>query len=223
MNDNTIRHTRRTIIAAMTLPLLPKGAFATGSEVPIAPCSFPFDASKSGTILDEQFRVTVHRNYIFVLEFHHVGGDDGKRVQALVGDGSYRYFTKESADTDHPVYPHSEFPNTLAGMQKRDEAVRAGTLVMRSASPGVVIPIRIRVSTVSDQTSEIVEDETIKTAGAFAGGAGRIKRMLTVVALKPDLYRIQANTMQDSPRFTSVPISLGITYHSKEMPLSPTR
>jgi hypothetical protein len=62
-------------------------------------------------------------------------------------------------------------------------------------------------------------DETISTLGHISGGNGRIGRMITVEALKPGLYRLEANTTQDSPRFATVPIKLGITYHPNTLPL----
>ena len=222
MSENYRLTNRRTMISLLSLfPWFSKFAFAAGSDLPTAPCSFPFDASRMGTALDIQFRVKTYRNYIFTLAFHHKGGEDGKRVMKLVGDGDFKYFTKESADTDHPVPP--EAPNTLAGAKQVQEGVRTGEIVTRATDFSGAIPIYIRVSRADSQALEVMTDETIKTLEVFAYAGGRIDRMITVVALKPGLYRLQANTTQDSPRFATVPIGLGVTYHSNTLPLPLTK
>jgi len=160
-----------------------------------------------------QFRVKDYRNYIFTLEFHHQGGDEGKRVLQLVGDGAEQYFTRESADTDHPVHP--VLPHTLAGMKQRDAGLRTGEIVTRPTDFSGAVPVHIRISRSDTQAPEVMADDTIKTLGHISGGNGRIDRMITVEALKPGLYRLQANTTQDSPRFAGIPIKLGITYNAK--------
>jgi hypothetical protein len=143
MSENYRLKTRRTMISLLGLfPWLSKFAFAAGSELLMAPCSFPFDASRLGTALDVQFRVNVYRNYIFTLEFHHNGGEDATRVNELVGNGNYKYFTQESADSDHPVPP--EAPNTLEGVKQVQEGVRAGKVVTRATDFRGAIPIHIR-------------------------------------------------------------------------------
>ncbi|MDR3410204.1 MAG: DUF5625 family protein [Formivibrio sp.] len=218
MNEGQIFKTRRTLIFVMGLfPWLLKNASAVGPEISTAPCSFPFDASQNGSVLDVQFRVKDYRNYIFTLEFHHQGGDEGMRVLQLVGDGTYKLYTRESADTDHPATP--VVPNTVEGVQRVNEGLRTGEFVRRPTDFSGAIPIHLRISRSDSQALEIITDETIQTLGHFAGGGGSIDRMITVEALKPGLYRLQANTTQDSPRFVGIPIKLGITYNAKAMPL----
>ena len=221
MSENYRSTNRRTMISLLSLfPWLSKFAFAAGSYLPTAPCSFPFDASRIGTALDVQFRVKTYRNYIFTLAFHHKGGEDGKRVMKLVGDGDFKYFTRESADTDHPILVTA--PN-LDAANKRDAGLRTGEVVTRATDFSGEIPIHIRVSKADSPSVEFMTDETIKTLEVFAYAGGRIDRMITVVALKPGLYRLQANTTQDSPRFATVPIGLGVTYHSNTLPLPLTK
>jgi Domain of unknown function (DUF5625) len=202
-------------------PWLSKFAFAAGSELLTAPCSFPFDASRLGTALDVQFIVKVYRNYIFTLEFHHNGGDDAKRVDELVGNGNYKYFTRESSDSDHPVSP--EASNTLQGVKQVQEGVRTGKVVTRATDFRGAIPIHIRVSRADNHVLEVMTDETISTLGKISGGGGRFDRMVTVEALKPGRYRLEVNTTQDSPRFHAVSIRLGITYHPNTLPLPLTK
>lgn len=197
--------------------LLFNNASALGSEISTAPCSFPFNASRNDSVLDVQFRIKDYRNYIFTLEFHHQGGDEGMRVMKLVGDGAEQYFTRESADTDHPVHP--VIPHTLAGMNQLDAGLRSGEIVTRPTDFSGAIPIHLLISRLDSPTPEIIADETIQTLARISGGNGRIDRQITVEALKPGLYRVQANTTQDSPRFSGIPIKLGITYNAKAMPL----
>ena len=185
--------------------------------MPVAPCSFPFDASRMGTALDVQFRVRVYRNYIFTLEFHHKGGQDAKRVDELVGDGAFKYYTKESADTDHPVLVTAP---TLEASFKRDEGLKSGDVVSRQTDFSGDIPIHIRVLKADGPAPEVIETETVQTFGHFRGGQGSIDRMITVIALKPGVYRLQANTTQNTPRFATVSINLGITFQPKTLPLS---
>lgn len=196
---------------------LPKFAIAAGADLPTAPCSFPFDASRMGTALDVQFRVETYRNYIFILEFHYEKEVNGMRVRELVGDGAFKYFTKESADTDHRVPP--EAPNTLAGVKQVQEGVRTGDIVTRQTDFSGDIPIHIRVTKADSPALEVIENETVQTVGRFRGGQGHIDRVITVIALKPGVYSLQANTTQDMPRFATVSIDLGITYQPKTLPL----
>lgn len=198
-------------------PWLSKFAFAAGSEVTAIPCAFPFDASRMGTALDVQFRANEYRNYIFTLEFHHKGGEDAKRVDGLVGDGAFKYFTKESADTDHPVPP--EAPNTLAGAKQVQEGVRTGDVVSRQTDFSGDIPIHIRVIKADSAALEVIANEVVQTFGSFRGGQGSIDRVVTVIALKPGVYRLEANTTQDTPRFATVSINMGISYRAKVLPL----
>ena len=218
MSENYRLTNRRSMISLLGLfPWLSKFAFAAGSDLPTAPCSFPFDASRKDTVLDVQFRVKDYRNYIFTLEFHYEKEVDGMRVRELVGDGAFKYFTKESADTDHPVPPQA--PNTLAGAKQVQEGVRTGDVVSRQTNFSGDIPIHIRVIKGDSAALEVVTNETVQTFGRFRGGQGSIDRMITVIALKPGVYRLQANTTQDSPRFTTVSINMGISYRAKVLPL----
>lgn len=196
-------------------PWLSKFAFAAGTDLPTAPCSFPFDASRMGTALDVQFRVKTYRNYIFTLEFHHKGGEDAKRVDGLVGNGAFKYFTKESADTDHPVLVTAP---TLDASYKRDAGLRSGDVVSRQTDFSGDIPIHMRVIKDDSPTLEVIANETVQTFGHFRGGQGSIDRMITVIALKPGVYRLQANTTQDTPRFATVSINMGISYRAKVLP-----
>lgn len=218
MSENYRLTNRRTMISLLSLfPWLSKFAFAAGSDLPTAPCSFPFDASRMGTALDVQFRVKTYRNYIFTLEFHYEKGN-GMRVRELVGDGAFKYYTKESADTDHPVPP--EAPDTLAGVKQVQDGVRTGDVVSRQTDFSGDIPIHIRVIKADSAALEVIANEVVQTFGSFRGGQGSIDRVVTVIALKPGVYRLEANTTQDTPRFATVSIDLGITYQPKTLPLS---
>lgn len=203
------------------LLIISKFALAATAEIPTAPHSFPFDASRNDTILDVQFRTNTYRNYIFTLEFHHEGGDDGMRMLRLIGDGNYKIFTRESADTSHPISP--AFPNTLEGSELVAAGVRNGKFVSRPTDFSGTIPIHIKISRLNNQETEIITDETIETLGYFSGGSGKINRIITVEALKPGIYRLQANTIQNSQRFIGATINLGITYHPNTKPLQITK
>ena len=142
------------------------------------------------------------------------------RVRELVGDGAFKYFTKESADTDHPILVTAP---TLDAASKRDAGLRTGDVVSRQTDFSGDIPIHIRVIKADSPAQEVIENETVQTVGHFRGGQGHIDRVITVIALKPGVYRLQANTTQYSPRFATVSIDLGITYQPKTMPLLLTK
>jgi Domain of unknown function (DUF5625) len=217
MSENYRLTNRRTVNSLLSLfPWLSKVAFASGLDLPTAPCSFPFDASRKDTALNVQFRVKTYRNYIFTLEFHYEKGN-GMRVRELVGDGAFKYFTKESADTDYPVLVTAP---TLEASYKRDAGLRNGDVVSRQTNFSGDIPIHLRVIKADSATFEVIANEVVQTFGHFRGGQGSIDRVVTVIALKPGVYRLEANTTQDTPRFATVSIDLGVTYQPKTLPLS---
>jgi hypothetical protein len=86
-NAESIMKPRRRIAALLALlPWLHRTAVA--GLPPVPPCSFPFDVSKRGNSLEEEFRVLAYRNFAFVLQFDYSSGSDLWRVLKLVGDGA---------------------------------------------------------------------------------------------------------------------------------------
>lgn len=218
-NNETIVHSKRLLVQALACcPWLSKILYAA-SDIPIAPCQFPFNVSSKDSVLNAVFRTVEHRNFYFILQFHYKDEHDADRVRDLVGDGGYKVYTRESADTDHPV---PVITKTKEDVQLYQQRISTGEFVTRPTDLSGVVPIHIRVSKEeSESDSILLEDKTVRTLAYFAHGfhdsddGGRYDRMVMVLALKPGLYRVQVNTIQESPRFSGVTTKFAITYHSK--------
>jgi Domain of unknown function (DUF5625) len=50
--------------------------------------TFPFDVSREGSVLDEEFRLTEYAIYEFVLQFDYENGEDLRHLRGLIGEGS---------------------------------------------------------------------------------------------------------------------------------------
>lgn len=188
---------------------------------PVKPWQFQFDVSQKDSGLDEEFKVTEYRNYIFALQFEYKDREDKDRVRKLVGDGAYKVYTRESADTSHPVLVISK---TKEEVQLYHQRISSGEYVTRPTDRSGAVPIHIRVLK-KEQEEPPLADETVETLGYFtqgfnpSGTGGYFERMITVLALKPGWYRIQARTTQEKERFKDVTTKLAITFHANAVTL----
>lgn len=69
---------------------------------PVAPCAFPFDASKKGTSITERFSVTHKRGYTFYLYIHHNNDEKARKLLHTL-DAKYALFSTESVRAGKPV------------------------------------------------------------------------------------------------------------------------
>lgn len=184
------------------------------------PCQFPLVVTQGGGSIEEDFQVTEYRNYIFALRFEYKDRKDKDRVRELVGDGAYKVYTRESADTNQPVLVITK---TKEEVQKYHEGLKSGKYVTRPTDFSGVFPIHICVLK-KDQEEPFI-NETLKTLGYFAQGfnpsgvGGYFERMITVLALKPGSYKIKATPMLESELFSIVTTKLAITFHPNAAPL----
>lgn len=93
--------------------------------------------------------------------------------------------------------------------------------IQHSGTPkpeGVVIPIKIRLSRVDEEKGtrdELIYEKMINTENRYAGKPGSRFREIFAVDLKPGLYRVEAETLQEHPEFSYMTTYLHIEPHSK--------
>ena len=88
---------------------------------------------------------------------------------------------------------------------------------------GINIPIHLKISKLDSGSlpPELIYEDTILTKGKYAAAAewkkgdGEFLREIIAIDLKPGIYRVEANTIEDRPEFTGTPSYLQIEPHSK--------
>jgi hypothetical protein len=160
-----------------------------GASPKVPPQKFPFDASRAGLVLDEEFQVLEHRNYYFDLSFDYSGSDDLYRVAKLAGTGAK--LRDGSYDTPGVTIPvHLKI--TATGDGSHSEILFDKTIDSQGiAAHGF-------------------------GAKKFHG---YFERRVATVELRPGRYRFQATTVRDVTEFSGTPIHFAITFHSKVLPL----
>ena len=202
---------------------------------PVAPCSFPFDASRKDSVLEEKFSIDKHRNYIFTLEFYHDGGDGAKKLSALL-DADYALFTVSSNNSSSPTLVIADDfleKKTFSSVQEKGRALTEATVKYDQARRSAIwakdenkkyawrprnlsglIPITIEIVKLEPSgVRSVLSHESVDTLGTFRGGNGHFDRQITVEDLRPGTYEVRAETVRDSPLFFGTQIRLGITYH----------
>ena len=82
---------------------------------------------------------------------------------------------------------------------------------------GIVIPVKIRLSRVAGDTGavELIYEKIIDTENRYSGSKKSDFREIFAVDLKPGLYRVEAETLQEHPEFSYMTTYLHIEPHSK--------
>ncbi len=91
--------------------------------------------------------------------------------------------------------------------------------------PGIAIPIHIKILKLLDTGNpppELIYEGTISTSNSYAGvgtwwppsGHGAFLREIIAIDLKPGIYRVEVNTIEDRPEFSGTPSYLQIEWHS---------
>lgn len=103
------------------------------------------------------------------------------------------------------------------------EECRLLELVGDESYPGIDIPIHLKIYKLTNEkkTAELISENTIVTAKHYAHGFerkqtdGNYRREIIAINLKPGLYRVEANTIEDRPEFSGTPSYLQIEGHSQ--------
>ena len=80
---------------------------------------------------------------------------------------------------------------------------------------GIKIPVHLKIcklDTGSPQP-ELIYENTILTHGKYASGFGEHLREIIEIDLKPGIYRVEANTIEDKPEFFGTPSYMQIEPH----------
>ncbi len=90
--------------------------------------------------------------------------------------------------------------------------------------PGIDIPIRIKIyrANTENKASELIYENTIMTKHKYVSGGdwpwhkghGNHNRKIITIDLKPGIYRVEADTIEDRPEFTGTPSYLQIEWRS---------
>ncbi|MCX5848626.1 MAG: DUF5625 family protein [Deltaproteobacteria bacterium] len=92
-----------------------------------------------------------------------------------------------------------------------------------SKYPGIAIPIHIKIYKLNTEiiSPELIYENTIVTKKRYAHGFerkqtdGNYTREIIAINLKSGIYRVEANTIKDSPEFSGTPTYLQIEGHSQ--------
>jgi hypothetical protein len=92
-----------------------------------------------------------------------------------------------------------------------------------SKYPGIAIPIHIKIYKLNTETipPELIYENTILTEKRYSHDFehdqtnGNYLREIIAINLKPGIYRVEANTIEDRPEFSGTPSYLQIEWHSQ--------
>jgi hypothetical protein len=81
---------------------------------------------------------------------------------------------------------------------------------------GINIPIHIKISKLDTGSlpPELIYENTILTKGMYVAAFGNYRREIIEIDLKPGIYRVEANTIENRPEFSGTPSYLQIEGHS---------
>jgi hypothetical protein len=107
-----------------------------------------------------------------------------------------------------------------------DDARRVFKLVGDGSptDPGIHVPIHVKIYKLDTGNSkaELTSENTVSTINYFVQGFehnpenGFYDREIVVVNLKPGIYRVEANTIKETPEFSGTPTYLEITWYSSK-------
>jgi hypothetical protein len=82
---------------------------------------------------------------------------------------------------------------------------------------GINIPIHLKISKLNtgNLPPKLIYEDKILTHGIYASAFGEHDREIIAIDLKPGIYRVEANTIEDRPEFLGTPTYLQIEPHSQ--------
>ena len=82
---------------------------------------------------------------------------------------------------------------------------------------GINIPIHLKISKLDTASSppQLIYEGTILTKRKYASAYEYYLREIIAINLKPGIYGVEANTIEDRPEFSGTPSYLQIEWHSK--------
>ncbi len=195
-------------------------------EIPPAR-AFAWDISREGSVLSQEVAIREFDAYDILLAFGDIGASDGtgRLRDDKLRDTSWRKLFGEYRDSGwsgplaaflggpgENYYRKSDgvlvVARTAEEVAQREAMRRRGELISRSAEPGTVIPVHLRVEKIGHKgVSESIFDAKVSTAGD-EGGRMRMKQRFLAQGLRlaPGIYRFTAITLQD----TEVPADIGV-------------
>ena len=83
--------------------------------------------------------------------------------------------------------------------------------------PGIDIPIHLKISKLDTGSlpPELIYENTILTKHYYGQAYGYFEREIIAINLKPGMYRVEANAMEDRPEFLGTQTYLQIEPHSQ--------
>lgn len=192
---------RRRIVAALgVLVSTPVFVHAKGLT-PTPPLTMPFAANKKGEVIDINLRVKEHRDYMFVLRFGIRGRapDKPNVVERLT---RHKEGDPEDRRRVERLINESYF-DAQGRFRRRNELL----LTLRVVDIG------------ADQIRTVFDEKIDRYLGGGHGGKTLYRDIATVI-LKPGLYRVRIESLQDVPALDSVPIEFSVGWYPKSGPIS---
>jgi hypothetical protein len=92
----------------------------------------------------------------------------------------------------------------------------------RYGTPGIIVPIHLKVFEIEGARSRIIYDDTIATQGhyrhRFGPTIGHYDRTIANVVLNPGRYKVQATTIKQVPEFLGMTTRFSIGYDPRFIP-----
>lgn len=150
-----------------------------------------FDVSKKETKASHLFKIRWEQPYTFALQFDYTNENERDRLRAIVeglDSVAVPVHIKISRQIEGATINPPEVKNKKKGKGKKRKIAE------------------------KDVPLELIYEETIITAGAYAWGqtSGYCLRKITEINLKPGIYRVEVNTIEDRPEFAGKPSFLRI-------------
>lgn len=175
---------------------------AAGTQFPPDGVVIPWDIGPKDSIVEQEFILSQYRWYRLDIALlstrRHIDPlGETARMKTFTGDGTYGIATKESANTEHPVWI---IPHTLEEGRRVAEGIRQGIYVRRSGDPGVIVPVHLRIEQVDNSGATTLHtDQVFDTENYYgAHSTDGLLRKITNIKLRPGKYRFRVSTTKES-------------------------
>lgn len=196
-------------------------AKASPEELQELPLTKPWDASRKDNTLVQEFTVPhgIFNPVIgakFSIVFNDASGERSmsrfQELEKFTGDGSGRFVTKESADSDNPVdvprlTPEEEKALANGQVVTQHGLPYEGVSIFSKKGAGTIIPVHIVIEELGGEIPKTIRDQVINTKGIYAG----LTREITYQKLEPGIYKLTLTPMQNIALPEDVSTSLIIT------------
>lgn len=126
-------------------------------------------------------------------------------------------------ETDLRIVEENEYIFSLRfGFKKGDRADRTRVKKLvgddyqdKYGDPGVPTPLRLKISVIEPAGERVAVEKEVSDLRLRSWGGDSFDKHIDYIQLKPGLYRVSVENLQDAPELLGVQTSLGIGYYHK--------